>query len=1149
MKIYQALERDPRKIDLPNRGQARITGERSEEAEKELRQELETFVCDGEFGRAMQRVVDNYLRRLEAPRQDAAWVSGFFGSGKSHLLKMMGHLWADTVFPDGVTARSLVRDLPDDVRASLRELDTKASRAGVQTLAAAGTLPAGSGEIVRGTVLSIILRAANLPEQYPQAMFCFRLREEGHLDAVRKEVEAAGKIWMGELNNLYVSPVIARALMKRDPGFGKDERDVRAAIRAQFPPKSGDLTTKEFLEAARKALAPAGKLPLTILVLDEVQQYIGDSLDRAISISEVSEAVQTQLDSRVLLVGSGQAALASETRHLQRLVDRFRVTVQLSDADVEAVTRKVLLGKKASATKDLQACLENNAGEISKHLRGSKIAPRVEDRQTIEADYPLLPTRRRFWEECFRALDAAGTRSQLRSQLRILHDALSKIADREMGGVIPADALYDALAPDLINTSVLLNEISLRIQKLDDGSAKGKLQRRICAVVFLIGKLPPRDSAVDPGVRATPAMIADLLLDDIAADTGKFRTDVEKELEALAESGVLMGIGEEYRIQTTEGAEWDRALREKTSSVSEIDVASTRDNLFATAVQEIVSRVKLVHGDSRVRRPIKLHPRQNEPAGANEGVTVWLRDGWSIGQTEVVADARKRGQESPLIHVYLPKSSADDLRGRIVEVEACQKVIDLKGAPAAPEGREARESMESRRRTADAMRNAIVQEIVRSARVFQGGGGEVFGKDLEEKLATSSNASLARLYPRFPEADHGSWEVALKRTKDGSDEPFKIIDPTRPTLEHPVVKEVVAAIGNGASGTKIRNTLKAPPFGWSQDAIDAAIIVLHGSATVRATANGQTLVPGQLDQNKIPTAEFRPERVVLTLQQRIEIRRLFGMAEIPVKSGEEEAKAVAFLDRLSYFANAAGGEAPLPERPSTRDLIALRDLVGAEQLAGIHEKRTEIEKCIADWKKLADRAAKRIPQWKTVERLMRHAGDLAVESEIGGEINAITMDRTLLADADHVSPLIAKLSAALRAEVKRQQDAMAQAWDAAGKIAAGDKCWSTLKSDQQAELRQRHGLVPQPTRSIKTDVELLEALDDQTVSARADALAAVPERVKRALEDAAKLLKPKSQRVALRQATLETDIEVKSWVAEQEKLLLDAVKTGPVVVP
>ena len=218
MKIFETLDRDPRSVSLANNGQARIDG-----ATAELRAELETFVCEGQFSDAIQRILESYFTNLTSPRQNSAWVSGFFGSGKSHLLKMFEHLWVDTPFPDGSTARSLVRGgLPNEIEAMLRELDTHAARSGKPVVAAAGTLLGGSVDHVRRTVLSIILRARGLPTQYPQAMFCFWLRDQGTLDSVRTAVEQAGKNWLKELNNLYVSPVIAEALIQGDPSFAAD---------------------------------------------------------------------------------------------------------------------------------------------------------------------------------------------------------------------------------------------------------------------------------------------------------------------------------------------------------------------------------------------------------------------------------------------------------------------------------------------------------------------------------------------------------------------------------------------------------------------------------------------------------------------------------------------------------------------------------------------------------------------------------------------------------------------------------------------------------------------------------------------------------------------------------------------------------------
>ena len=76
----------------------------------------------------------------------------------------------------------------------------------------------------------------------------------------------------------------------------------------------------------------------------------------------------------------------------------------------------------------------------------------------------------------------------------------------------------------MINTGVLLREINERIIQL--GETEGKLARRVCGLVFLIGKVRREDTA-DIGVRASKEHIADLLVEDLTADNGKLRADVE----------------------------------------------------------------------------------------------------------------------------------------------------------------------------------------------------------------------------------------------------------------------------------------------------------------------------------------------------------------------------------------------------------------------------------------------------------------------------------------------------------------------------------------------------------------------------------------------------------------------------------------------
>ena len=73
MKIHQTLHRDPLLSGLANNGQARIAGSDDPKALQEIRGELETFVCRGKFADALRRILERFLTRLDASRQDAVW--------------------------------------------------------------------------------------------------------------------------------------------------------------------------------------------------------------------------------------------------------------------------------------------------------------------------------------------------------------------------------------------------------------------------------------------------------------------------------------------------------------------------------------------------------------------------------------------------------------------------------------------------------------------------------------------------------------------------------------------------------------------------------------------------------------------------------------------------------------------------------------------------------------------------------------------------------------------------------------------------------------------------------------------------------------------------------------------------------------------
>src|SRR5215216_4376812 len=153
---------DPTEYRLANQGVAKISYPPPADAMETLRRELSTFVCDGAYANGLQRILEAFLGSAsKGGAAPAVWISGFYGSGKSHLASMLAALWTNLEFPDGATAEGLAPRIPPEVAAPLKELRVAARRAG-SSVAAGDTIGTGPSDPAEAT-LGIILRAVGLP--------------------------------------------------------------------------------------------------------------------------------------------------------------------------------------------------------------------------------------------------------------------------------------------------------------------------------------------------------------------------------------------------------------------------------------------------------------------------------------------------------------------------------------------------------------------------------------------------------------------------------------------------------------------------------------------------------------------------------------------------------------------------------------------------------------------------------------------------------------------------------------------------------------------------------------------------------------------------------------------------------------------------
>ena len=1147
MKNRDIYQRDPDRIKLLNNGVAAMTDAVTREERRTLRFELEHFVCEGQYRAGLVRILDSYVASQGQPEQAAAWISGFFGSGKSHMAKMLRFLWTDYAFPeDGASARGLAR-LPNDVLDLFKEISTLGKR-GNGLHAAAGTLGAGAGDSVRLALLGIVFKSAGLPAGFPQTRFCIWLKKNGIYDQIRAAVEGQGRNFWSELNDLYVSPRLAKALLTVDPDFAASKKDARATLRDQFP-KPKDITTDEFVDAMEDALAGHGKLACTVVILDEVQQYIGDNTERCYAVQEIVESCSKRFGDRLLFVGTGQTALYG-TPALQRLQGRFTVNVELSDQDVETVTRRVVLAKRADKLGDLNSMLEAHSGEIDRHLTSTRIAPRGEDHSILVDDYPLLPVRRRFWEHTLRAVDKAGTAGQLRTQLRIVYEAIRHTADAPLGTVAPADFLFEQISQDLLQTGVLLREIHETIVKQRGGGAgDGELKSRLCALVFLIRKLP-REPGADVGVRATAGTLADLLVEDLARDGARQRGKLPALLDELVNTGTLMKLDNEYSLQTQESSNWQAEFRNRRGRIANdpASMSSKRAQILGTAVQEAIGSLRLLHGDAKDPRKLLLHFGIDPPPDSGADIPIWIRDGWGAREASVIAEARAAGPDSPVIHLFTPKSDADGLARLIADQSAANETLNYKGVPSSAEGAEARQGMETRRNEAGNNLRALVAKIIGAAKVIQGGGAERHEADLRDKVQAAGDASLARLFPEFGEADDNRWFAVIKRARGGAEHPLEALGFRGKTEEHPVCSAVLTFVGSGKKGKDVRSHSSAPPFGWPRDAIDAALISLFQAGHLRATLNGVALARGELDQAKAPRADFRAESVTINTPQRLQLRKLFQTAGINCKPNEEAAAAVQFLSKLEELARTAGGDTPLPRSPDTRHLPTLQSLAGNEQLIEILGQEDRLAANFNDWSKASRLARERQPAFKRLEDLARHAEDMDAAKDVKPQIKALVADRRLLDETDPVPPLAAKLTDALRTALAQAQKRYDDTYDAELKRLEASESWRQIKPENRKEILRRSGIAKASKGATGSEQEVLASLERIPLEGWRTCTAALPQQFADAQAEADRLIEPKIRHVKLGSATLRTPEDVKSWIEKTEQELLKQVSKGPIAL-
>ena len=390
----------------------------------------------------------------------------------------------------------------------------------------------------------------------------------------------------------------------------------------------------------------------------------------------------------------------------------------------------------------------------------------------------------------------------------------------------------------------------------------------------------------------------------------------------------------------------------------------------------------------------------------------------------------------------------------------------------------------------------------------------------------------------------------MTRATQGAADPLSALGYTSDVEKHPVCQEVRSFIGSaGKKGSEVRRHFSEPPYGWSRDAIDGALLALLAGGFLRALHGGQTATAKGMTQQQIGVTEFFSEGVIVSAIHRIGVRKVASAMGLSVKSGEEPDAVPVILERLQSEAQGAGGQAPLPEPPDTTIIRELREMGGNQQIVGVAEQADTLIARFVDWSRAGKAARERLPEWDRAQRFLHHARSLSVGTELSPQLEAVQAQRTLLTDPNPIPPLLGKVTGALRKAVSEAHGRLREERDREVTQLEKSEIWLKLKPADAARILESDGLGSIPNLDLGTDQDLMDCLEETGLQEWDDRLLALKPRVDRAREEAARLLAPKAVTVRPTPATLSSREDVEAYIQRLRDQLLSEVDEHPVIIP
>jgi hypothetical protein len=539
--------------------------------------ELDEYKLTKELDRHLRRFLEAYTASLHHPTDSmGVWVSGFFGSGKSHFIKILSYLLEkkSASNPQSGVAKDAVKFFDEKVsdKALFGEILQATSK---PTDVILFNIDAKADRKWDNAVLQVFLRVFNemagYSADFPALADMERhLQAEGQLAKFEAAYEAAaGKAWKADR---------AKWRFKRKPvceALAKAMGTSVGEAETWFKNAEDDfaLTPEKFAAWVKAYLDQRGPDHRVVFFADEVGQFIGNNTHLMLSLQTIAEQLGSKCGGRAWVVVTSQEdidAVLGEFRSVKeqdfsKIQGRFKTRLSLSSSNTDEVISARLLEKNDDATAALTKRFEID-GHILKNqisFTGTKKKfSNYSDGASFAAVYPFAPYHFELLQKVFEAVRRAGatgvhlSRGE-RSLLDAFQTAALSIKDRALGALVPLYRFYPAIEGFLDTT------VERTISQARDSQffKHHPFDIEVLRTLFLIRYVDEIPGNVDN--------LVTLCLAEIDQDKLALRKEIEESLDRLESQNLISRSGDVYAFLTSEEQDVGREIKKTEVTPSE----------------------------------------------------------------------------------------------------------------------------------------------------------------------------------------------------------------------------------------------------------------------------------------------------------------------------------------------------------------------------------------------------------------------------------------------------------------------------------------------------------------------------------------------------------------------------------------------------